>query len=312
MTGWENRDPAGTFRRFTTSLQRRPSVSPIRHVAFHRTKYGRELLIDVARVRDMPAFIADKTPHALGFFDIMLVTRGRGIFLLDGQAHDVRPGLVLFTAPGQVREWDVSDLDGVCLFFAADFIADFLNDRTFLERLPYFTAAPGGAALRLPPRAALRLRRGLTRMRREIAGLKPDIVHLLRARLYETLVTLGRWYAARHKVSPERPTNTIVTQYRALIDERVMRQHTVAAFARDLGVSPGHLNALCRKYAGASAKQMIEQALTTRARRLLAHSSDSAARIGEQLGFEDPSYFSRFVRKATGRSPSSFRRSHKA
>ena len=53
-------------------------------VDFHRTKYGPEILIDIAWVHEMPTFILT-TPHWLAFYDILLVTRGRGWFSLDGE-----------------------------------------------------------------------------------------------------------------------------------------------------------------------------------------------------------------------------------
>ena len=52
---------------------------------------------------------------------------------------------------------------------------------------------------------------------------------------------------------------------------------------------------------------MLQERLTLEARRLLLYSDESAENIGYSLGFEDPSYFSRFFRAATGRSPSEFR-----
>jgi len=65
--------------------RRRWYFSTMRHVAFHRTKYGRELLVDAARVREMPGFIrANRAAHSLEFHDILLVTRGTGALLLDG------------------------------------------------------------------------------------------------------------------------------------------------------------------------------------------------------------------------------------
>ena len=95
----------------------RPSTSAVRAVAFDRGKYGRHLLVDVARVRELAGFISDDTPHALEFFDVMLVTRGAGRFRLDGHAHAVKPGAVLFTRPGQVRQWEAKGLDGTSILF---------------------------------------------------------------------------------------------------------------------------------------------------------------------------------------------------
>jgi AraC-like DNA-binding protein len=275
-------------------------------IRFHRTKYGPELLIDVAWVHDMPTFITDR-PHALDFFDTMLVTRGSGTFTLDGDAHRVRPGVVFFTTPGQVRDWSVRGLDGVCFFFPTAFLDEFLRDPAFLDELPYFHIDARDASLQLSQAQAARLRSTLSRMASELRVLKRDSVHLLRARAYETLVTLARQYGAAHPSTKRRAINPIVARYRSLVERRVHEQHGVAFYAAELGLTPGHLNALCRRHASTSAKRIIDESLALRARRLLMYSDRAAADIGTSLGFDDPSYFNRFMKRVAGRSPSSFR-----
>ena len=114
-------------------------------VEFDRTKYGRELLIDAATIAQMPGFITSDRPHVLMFHDILLVTKGRGRVLLDGESHDVAPGVVVFSLPGQIREWRVaSRLDGACLFFAEAFVVDTFSDPRFLEQFAFFRAVAAG------------------------------------------------------------------------------------------------------------------------------------------------------------------------
>jgi AraC family transcriptional regulator, transcriptional activator of pobA len=284
----------------------KPHRGPVEPVEFLRTKYGPEILIDVDWVGKMPTFLRGSRPHVLGFYDILLVTRGRGWFWLDEARHAVRPGTVLFTSPGEVRRWRVDDLEGLCLFFPALFLEEFFHDPMFLQRLPYFHVPEGARALVLADRPTARLRSALAGMRRELRGLRPDSVHLLRARLYETLITLGRLYGESHAPALRTP-HPVALRYDRLVEREVARWHRVADYSRELGVSPGHLNALCRRHLGRSAKQIIQDRLVARSRRLLLYSDESAARVGYALGFQDPSYFARFFRGATGRSPSAFR-----
>ena len=61
------------------------------------------------------------------------------------------------------------------------------------------------------------------------------------------------------------------------------------------------------QYVGQRAKRLLDTMLVSRARRMLLHTDESAARIGASLGFEDPSYFSRFFRRAMGQTPMEFR-----
>lgn len=284
-----------------------PRASTVESVDFHLTKYGPELLVDTAWVREMPTFLR-LSPHALTFYDILLVTEGQGWFWLDAHRFPVRAGQVFFTTPGQVRRWAVSGLDGICLFFPALFLEEFFHDRLFLHRLPYFHVPDVGGAMQLTPKRAARLRRRLLAMRREFNRLRPDSAHLLRARLYEVLITLAREYARIHRLTEERTPHLLTLRFRELVDRRATRWHQVKPYARELGVSPGHLNTLAKRHLGRSAKRVVQERLATEARRLLLYSERSAAEVGYALGFKDPSYFGRFFRQLTGRSPRAFRK----
>jgi AraC-like DNA-binding protein len=288
------------------AASRRFRRETVEEVDFHRTKYGPEVLVDTAWVREMPTFLRQR-PHALTFYDILLVTHGRGWYWLDAHRYPVRPGTVFFTSPGQVRRWDVRKLDGICLFFPALFLEEFFQDPLFLHRLPYFHIPDGVAALRLPSARVSRLRGHLLAMRRELRGLRDDSAHLLRARLYEALVTLARDYSAAYGLAGAPAPNPVTLRYRELVGREAARRHHVADYARDLAVTPGHLNALCRRFLGRSAKAVIQDRLAAEARRVLLYSDESAARVGYSLGFRDPSYFTRFFRRVTGRSPTAFR-----
>ena len=277
----------------------------IQRVDFHRTKYGSELLVDVEWVHAMPGFILDR-PHLLTFYDVTLVTDGRGELCLDDQRIDVRPGTVLFSGPGQVRHWRVNALDGICLFFPEQFLHEFFLDDTFLARLPYFNDARH-ADLLLGSGAAEQLREALEAMRREVHARKPDSIHLLRARLYETLVTLARDFTARHGSAGPKAAPELVRRLRQLLNGHLAHLHRVADCASTLGVTPGHLNAVCRTQLGQSAKALIQEHLVGQARRLLLYTEGDVEDIGELLGFVDPSYFARFFRRNTGRTPTAFR-----
>jgi len=198
-------------------------------VGFDRRKYGRHLLLDVARVRDLRGFIVG-APHSLAFFDIILVTRGRGWFWLDSHRHAVGPGVMFFTTPGQVRRWDTTRLDGVCLFFEADFTNEFLQDEAFLSRLPFFNADPARASLALEPAAARAVKVRLSAMRRELADYRGDSMDFLRAKLHETLVLLARYYASAHGVAPQRATHRVVSRFLELVDRDAAHRRRVADY----------------------------------------------------------------------------------
>jgi AraC family transcriptional activator of pobA len=291
---------------FSTVRKRLPSQRPAQ-IEFLRTKYGRELLVDAGYVSGYAGFDQGGRSHLLGFHDILLITRGRGRFAIDAEEHAVRPGVVYFTRPAQPRRWNVRNLDGACVFFTEAFIVEAFSDLRFVERLAYFRADRPSAALALS-RAERRLYLDrFTAMQREIAALRDDATHALRAVLYDLLVQLNRLYVARHGEPRVAAPCSLVERFEALVEQEFRERHRVAWYSRALGVSPGHLSALCREHLGRSAGATIRRRVTLEAQRLLLHGDLTAAEIAHRVGFEDPSYFTRFFRREAGMGPTAFR-----
>ncbi|MFT0532315.1 helix-turn-helix domain-containing protein [Castellaniella hirudinis] len=97
------------------------------------------------------------------------------------------------------------------------------------------------------------------------------------------------------------------TRFSDLLEQAHKRQHTVAWYARQLGLSTTHLNLLTRTHAGKSPLQLIHQRLALEASRSLIYTSMTIQEIADDLGFSEPAHFTRFFRKAAGQSPRDFR-----
>ena len=280
----------------------------MRDFDFVRDKYGPELLVDIAWATELQAFPLQEEPHRLRFYDIFLVTGGRGVFRLDEWSYPVEPDLVYFTAPGEVRSWRVRELQGLCLFFPADFLAEFFSDPLFLHRLLFFHHARQEAGVRLEREQVVWLRERLLRMRSELDDLRGDSSHLLRAILYEVLVTLNRIFGRKLGIRTDDLASETVFRFLQLLEQDFRSEHRLGSYCRQLAVSPSHLRNLCQVALGQPPGQVIRRRLATEARRLLRYSDLSAQRISDELGFADPSYFGRFIKRETGSTPSQLRR----
>lgn len=276
-------------------------------MAFSRRKYGPELLIDAAMLSALPAFKASGEPHQLEFYDILLITRGQGWFELDGERHRVSPGQLFVSRPGQVRKWQAAGVDGACIFFASEFIRDAFADARFLDQFAFFDAARRSGSLTLTAGERTQFLRRFRRMGEELGGLRPDATDLLRARLYELLVLINRWYIARHPQPAGAGRNSIVDRFRSLVERDFRRLHRVRDYAERLAISPGHLSVLCHAHLGRSASDEIHQRLLVEARRLLRYTDKPAFAIAQELGFADPAYFGRFFRRETDATPRNYR-----
>jgi AraC-like DNA-binding protein len=291
------------------SMMRTRAPKPVREVEFNRGKYGRELLIDAAMVRDMPTFILNNySPHILRFHDILLVTRGAGLLVLDGQEVVITAGNLVVTLPGQTREWRLDGkLDGACLFFVEEFLSDTFSDPHFIGQFSFLRESRISTALALNAAEQRAFRRQFAVMQKELSRFRADSAHALRAALYAALVGLDRSYVARHGAAGARHGGRVVSRFRKLIERQFRAQHGVMFYAKQLGISAGHLNVLCKNELGRRAGELVRARVMLEARRLLRHGDLRAGEAAERLGFDDPAYFARVCRRELGLSPRELR-----
>lgn len=302
--------PGGRY--FSTMPPRRAGGAtrpPPPSIAFNRTKYGRELLVDAAMVSELAGFDRTERPHRLDFFDILLVTRGRGEFLLDQRVERVAPGVVLFSRPGEVRQWRVPYLDGAVLFFAPAFLTDAFSDPRFLDQFACFHPKRPSGAVRLTARERRAFLARFAEMGPEIRAAPGDGTHALRALTYQLLVLLDRAYVRAHGTHPGAGRDLLIDRFRTMVEQRFTRTHQVTDYAQALGVTARYLNDRCRAARESSAKNVVQHRLAVEARRLLWYTDLPVLRISASLGFADAAYFARFFRREEGTSPSLYRRS---
>src|SRR5260370_19408751 len=129
---------------------------------------------------------------------------------------------------------------------------------------------------------------------------------MMHGQLRWRMVNLARLYAVN---SPALfAAIGLVRRFRQEVERSFRTSTSVRDYAKMLGVTTSHLREALRLETGLTAGELIRARLLLEAKRLLLHSELTIAEIGYELGFEDPSYFSRFVRREVETSPVEFRK----
>lgn len=112
--------------------------------------------------------------------------------------------------------------------------------------------------------------------------------------------------AMRLAGAPE-PAKGLDADVARLVAAHPGRAWSVSAVARAVGLSPGHLSARFRAAAGMPLKRWLDVRRAEHAAQALAAGELAIGDVAARCGFADPFAFSRFFRRVTGESPSSFR-----
>jgi AraC family transcriptional regulator, transcriptional activator of pobA len=247
-------------------------------------------------------------PHRHDFYQIFWMTRDAPSFNIDFYHLPVEAFALVFVPPGAVHSFGEMNR-------AAGFILSFKDD--FLE-------AEGHAVdlfLECPPLDPAQIRSVLP-----VRGPSIEIVHSYCTRMYEEFnskqtgfrsataallrllfVEIRRCLAAQSSLNSFRKYSSLTARFLRKLNARPYQLTKASEIAKVLGVSRSWLNQLVRQETAKNLTDHLQGRLILESKRLLAHSDLNVSEIAYELGFEDPSYFTRLFRQVEGLSPREFR-----
>ena len=149
----------------------------------------------------------------------------------------------------------------------------------------------------------------LLRISYELHNDLPEKTFALQAYLSIFLIEVFRFvsrYDAR-MVSSDNRNLKYFQAFNKSIKATLLSEKSIADYARELNITPVHLNRVCQAVVGKSALQVAQDFIVMEAEKYLKHTEYSVSEIAYRLNFNDPAYFSRFFKKQTGVSPKEFR-----
>ncbi len=264
--------------------------------------------LEVKRIKSLPPQATQPNPHRHAFYVIFWVTAGSGIHYVDFEGDEIRPNSLHFVGPGQVHCWDVADaIQGHVVVFDASLLLE-KGDQHLIDQLSFFRSINGLSALNPPAPTIPFFEHVFERLEQEYQRdhfARPfAVLSWLRLLLIEAQrLAVGR-DMAEVGVSAEKQ---LATRYIQLVEQHAIVQHKVEWYARQLAVTVAHLSKSVKSAIGITAGEILRNHIVLEAKRLLAHTDETAAAIARQINFEDASYFGRFFKRETGQTPRQFR-----
>lgn len=102
-------------------------------------------------------------------------------------------------------------------------------------------------------------------------------------------------------------TGTLYERFRHLVQEHCMKEREVRFYANELNITAKYLNAISKQNSGLTASEWINRFAKERILFLLQNENLNIAEIADEMGFSSRSFFTRYVKKAIGFTPSEYR-----
>ncbi len=246
-------------------------------------------------------------PHYHEFFQVFLL-QGKAQVMHDFVEFKAEGSTVVFLSPGQVHTaLPQRGMRGTTVSFTQAFFDHHSAPPSLLFEFPFFFPAEVRPWLSIPPKDPFRIVETFAELQREFDAVQPGADEILRALLHILLVRSNRLFA---EVNPPKEASRAVQlmrQFHLAVEQRFRELQSVGEYAKLLGVTTNHLHDVVREQSGQAAGEIIRLRRLLDAKRLLSHSDLSVSEIGYHLGFQDPSYFSRFFRRSMEVTPAEFR-----
>ena len=143
-----------------------------------------------------------------------------------------------------------------------------------------------------------------------VGSTNKDVMHtILRAYIIDMIANLTMHYGEyEHEMSMLRQGDKIFHRFVMLLAKNNGTQRSVKEYADELCVSSKYLTSICRKHENKTASELIALNTIGHIKQMLLYSSLRIKEIALQLGFENLSFFGKYVKKHLGQSPNNFRK----
>lgn len=101
--------------------------------------------------------------------------------------------------------------------------------------------------------------------------------------------------------------DVLYQRFSTLLIESYPKPRDVKWYAGALSVSPNYLARVVRQISGKSTMDWINEAIMADVRTSLIHTDESIKEVSARLGFTNPAFFGKYVKKHTGMTPKQLR-----
>jgi AraC-like DNA-binding protein len=249
-------------------------------------------------------------PNKWSYYRIGLIKQGSGEFITGIHRYQASKN-TLVVIPSRVltssKNWTL-DLEGYIILFNIDFFLQNNFPHQYIESKKILSSS-------VQPYIEL-----TDEQAKEVSDIFETIIkenqdrnnykdELIALKIVELLILSERLFEEELLLQTNIPAVDIIKRFIDLLEANFAKERSVSFYAAQLNVHPNHLNSLIKKHTGLTAKESIQNRLLLETKYLLHSTRLSIKEISNQVGFNDPNYFTVFFRRFENMSPGNYRSS---
>ncbi len=247
------------------------------------------------------------------YFSFVLIKKGKSFYTIDDHKFCTKPNTLYFTNPGHLKSFGIEEVvQGFIITSSEEYLKKHIHTTVFDEFSFLLTEM-------VPPCYLDDAKfKELYHLAEQILAeqeKKSTLRHKIVSSLFMVFLLKVKEYLLKDdsfKVAYDRDSE-IVNEFKRDL-ESAFRSDTlkngdlqVSAFAEAQQLHPAYFSTVIKTKTGISANRWIQDKTITEARALLSKSLIPIKEIAYQLGFNEPTHFSKFFKKHAGVSPNQYR-----
>lgn len=244
-------------------------------------------------------------------YTIYWIKEGKGNYKIDFNNYSFNDNVLFFLSPGQMFSVDTEKVkEAYKLTFVRDFYCIQVHDKEVSCNGVLFNNIYETPYVSPCEKDVVKLEFILENLIEEFNNSGAAQYDMLQAYLKQFIIHSVRIKKDNHIIKDDKETK-LFKDFSLLVEQLFTKHHSVSLYAERLGVSPKTLSKHFQKLGVQTPSDFIKNRIITEAKRKLIYTDDSIKQIAYDLGFNDPSYFTRFYTKATQKSPLKFKKDYK-
>ncbi len=273
------------------------SVSPGKaHFEIHSLKWLNESLL-----------LETNKEERLRHYEITWFRSCAGNIKVDAVTYALQENLLYCLVPGQVRNYQASEMEGYRISFSADYLHIGLAHTRIAPWLDMYNPGENIAAVEADAEMQAEMLEIVRKMQKEFLN-----GFMLRSEILAGLLNILLIHFSRKLQISFDHTGTkdadLVRRFKTSLNLNYIYKKLVTDYASELCVSPNYLNRTVKKLTGFTASHHIQQQIIAEAKRCAIHSNGSMKEIAYFLGFDNLAHFSKFFKNNCGMNFTSFRK----
>ena len=277
---------------------------------YHNLKYNDGEIYFADKITSIPGLMKQ---FKVNFIAYVMVTEGRLSLDMNGKNYRLDKNSSLFVDRKIIIDnvWHTENFSCLICAMSTDIGFGFLN-KSLMQSIMHIMANPVIKLEQAEVDLMMKYYELLVfKMEHQEMNFGRETVRdIIRCFAYDLLSNINKHLDTDADGEMLRQGDRIFRRFMLMLADNSTANRNVKSYADELCVSPKYLTSVCRKHSNYTTSELIANSTVSRIKQLLLYSDLSIKEVAAEMGFNNLSFFGKYVRKHLGLSPNNYRKAN--